>query len=86
MFAGPAPYRGYHDNKEEFLPPPPPPTSSYMDHNFPPPPPDTKENIYHEIHVREIEQIGKQTTTHFCNDKISLFVAYEVMWLKVINI
>ncbi|WAR14768.1 LPP-like protein [Mya arenaria] len=47
--AGPAPYRSYHDNKEEFMPPPPPPTSAYMDQNFPPPPPETKENIYHEI-------------------------------------
>lgn len=47
LFSGPAPYRGYRDNPDEYLPPPPP-TSSYLD-SFPPPPPETKENIYHEI-------------------------------------
>lgn len=49
ILIGPAPFRGYHDGKDDFPPPPPPPTSAYMDHNFPPPPPETKENIYHEI-------------------------------------
>ena len=47
LYPGPTPYRGYHDNPDDF-PPPPPPSQSYLE-NYPPPPPDPKENIYHEI-------------------------------------